>query len=108
VPHGWDAGLLYEETTHTLFGGDLFTIGGQYAAQTQSDLLAQAMEFEKHMPYTALTPKTEPCINALAALQPKTLALMHNSAFSGDCAGALRDLAGTYGRQLEAALKLQA
>ena len=24
VPHGWDAGVLYEETTRTLFAGDLF------------------------------------------------------------------------------------
>ena len=26
IPHGWEAGVLYEETTGTLLGGDLFTI----------------------------------------------------------------------------------
>ncbi len=30
VPHGWDAGLFYEETTGTLFAGDLLTRGGSY------------------------------------------------------------------------------
>ena len=34
VPHNWDAGLLYEETTGTLFSSDLFTAGGTCAATT--------------------------------------------------------------------------
>jgi flavorubredoxin len=105
VPHGWDAGLIYEETTGTLFAGDLFTIGGQYPAQTEGDLLEAALALEDQMHFTALTPKTAPTINALADLQPKTLALMHNSALSGDCAGALRDLAGEYDRRLQASLE---
>lgn len=29
VPHGWDAGLLFEETTATLLCGDLFTATGE-------------------------------------------------------------------------------
>jgi glyoxylase-like metal-dependent hydrolase (beta-lactamase superfamily II) len=28
VPHGWDAGLISEQTTRTLFVGDLFTAAG--------------------------------------------------------------------------------
>lgn len=104
VPHGWDAGLIYEETTGTLFAGDLFTVGGKYPAQTQSDLLEAALAMEDQMHFTALTPNTAPTINALAALQPKTLALMHNSAFSGGCARALRDLADAYDRRLQASL----
>ena len=32
-------------------------------------------------------------LSQLADLQPVTLALMHGSSFSGDCAGALRTLA---------------
>ena len=42
-----------------------------------------------YMPYTTLT---EPTLHRLAALQPKTLATMHGSAFVGDGARALRDL----------------
>ena len=34
VPHNWDAGLLYEETTGTLFSSDLFTQFGACPATT--------------------------------------------------------------------------
>src|SRR6476660_9701383 len=37
VPHAWEAGLLYEETTGTLFSGDLFTALGNGPAVTDSD-----------------------------------------------------------------------
>lgn len=104
VPHGWDAGLLYEETTATLLAGDLFTIGGKYAAQTESDLLEGATAFEEAMPGTCLTAQTAPTIERLAALQPKTLALMHNSAYHGDCEAALRDLAHYYAKRFDASL----
>ncbi len=105
VPHGWDAGLLYEETTGTLFAGDLFTIGGRYAAKTETERVSGALEFENSMAHTALTPLTAPCINRLAELQPKVLALMHNSAFYGDCGAALRALADAYAERLEEALR---
>jgi flavorubredoxin len=101
VPHGWDAGLLYEETTNTLFAGDLFTIGGKYAEVSESDLMERAIEFETHFPGTALTPATKPTIERLAELKPTTLALMHNSTWKGDGATALRDLAAWYGDRLQ-------
>ena len=34
VPHGWDAGLFYEESTSTLLCGDLFTAVGDSPALT--------------------------------------------------------------------------
>jgi hypothetical protein len=34
VPHGWDAGVILEEETSTLFCGDLFTHGGDCAELT--------------------------------------------------------------------------
>lgn len=105
VPHGWDAGLIYEEATGTLFAGDLFTITGDYAAQTESDIVGPALAVEDQMHFTALTPKTGSTIRMLADLQPKTLALMHNAAFSGDCSGALRELARAYEERLEASLE---
>jgi len=100
VPHGWDAGLFFEETTKTLVAGDLFTIGGKYPAQTEADLLAGAMAFENVMPHTALTPQTQPTIERLADLAPSTLALMHNSTWAGEGSAPLRELAKSYGERL--------
>jgi flavorubredoxin len=96
VPHGWDAGLLYEETTRTLFCGDLFTTVGASPALTSVDLVEPAMAAEDAMSATALTPATAPTIRALAALSPRTLAVMHGASFSGDGAGQLEALAAEY------------
>jgi flavorubredoxin len=101
VPHGWDAGLLFEETTGTLLAGDLFTRGGNYAALTESDIVEEAIVVETRMAYSAITLRTAPTIRALAELAPKTLALMHNSAYTGDCAAALNDLATWYDSRLQ-------
>ena len=101
VPHGWDAGLLFEETTGTLFAGDLFTIAGEYPATTESDLLERATAFERAFPGTALTAQTKPTIERLADLRPSTLALMHNSAWHGDGGAVLRELANWYGERFE-------
>jgi flavorubredoxin len=39
IPHGWEAGVLYEETTATLLCGDLFTQLGDGQAVTTSDIV---------------------------------------------------------------------
>ena len=103
VPHGWDAGLLYEETTGTLLCGDLFTQGGD-TATTDGDIVGPAAALEDMMSATSLTPRTAPTIRGLADLQPSTLALMHGPSFAGDCAGALRALADDYDVRLQKAL----
>ncbi|MEZ5322330.1 MAG: MBL fold metallo-hydrolase [Microthrixaceae bacterium] len=100
VPHGWDAGVLFEETTSTLLCGDLFTQLGDGPAQGAGDLIGPAMAAEDLFGSTALTPRTAPIIEELATLQPQTLALMHGPAWNGDGASALRDLAGAYARRL--------
>lgn len=41
VPHGWDARVLYEETTGTLFCGDLFTHLGNGPAVTATDIVGR-------------------------------------------------------------------
>ena len=46
VPHGWDAHVIYEETTGTLFCGDLLTQVGDGPALTGNDLLGAAIEAE--------------------------------------------------------------
>ena len=38
VPHGWEAGLLFDDTTGTLFCGDLFTRWGAYPGATADAL----------------------------------------------------------------------
>ncbi|HEY2834108.1 MAG TPA: MBL fold metallo-hydrolase [Sporichthyaceae bacterium] len=96
VPHGWDARLLYEEVTGTLFCSDLFAHLGRGPAVTESDVVEPADAAETMFRGTSLTPDTAPTIRRLAELNPTTLAIMHGSSFSGDCAGALHGLADRY------------
>ena len=96
VPHCWDAGLLFEETTGTLFTSDLFTHVGDPKALTDDDILGPAMAAEGSFGYTALTPATGATIRRLARLQPRTLAVMHGSSFAGDTAPVLESLAVFY------------
>lgn len=100
VPHGWDAGLVFEETTGTLLCGDLFTQTGQGPALGNGDLIGPAVAAEDLFGATALTPSTAPTIERLADLAPVRLALMHGPTWEGDGAQALRDLAGVYADRL--------
>jgi flavorubredoxin len=102
VPHGWDAGLMFEETTGTLLCGDLFTAVGESPALTGQEITGPALRAEDLFRATCLTPATGPTIRALAELQPATLGLMHGPAFTGDCARALQDLADAYDERLDA------
>jgi flavorubredoxin len=103
VPHGWDAGVLYEETTGTLLCGDLFSACGNGPALTDGDIIGPAIDAEDMFGFTSLAPSTPATIEGLADLGPRQLALMHGSSFAGDGAGALRDLAAQYRQRLEAA-----
>jgi flavorubredoxin len=103
VPHGWDAGVIFEETTRTLFCGDLFTHAGDGPALTQSDIIGPALAGEDVFHYTSLGPATAPTIRQLADLAPRKLAFMHGSSFAGDAEGALRILADHYQSRLQAA-----
>lgn len=96
VPHCWDAGLLYEETTGTLFTSDLFTHGGDPAAVTGGDIMGPAITAERQFGFTGVTPATGATIRRLAGLAPRSLAVMHGSSFSGAAAPVLESLAGFY------------
>jgi flavorubredoxin len=96
VPHGWEARVLFEETTGTLLCGDLFTAVGQGPALTTDDIVGPAVAAEEIFGATALTPSTAPTLRRLGDLAPTTLALMHGSSFSGDGGKALYDLADVY------------
>ena len=104
LPHCWDAGLLYEETTGTLFCSDLFTQAGDGPAVSRGDILEPALAVEKKLPFTSLTPTAAPTVRRLAALKPRTLATMHGSSFVGDGAPLLEGLAAFYDEQLRKAV----
>jgi flavorubredoxin len=99
VPHNWDAGLIYEETTGTLFSSDLFTQFGACPATTSSDIVEPAIATEKAVPFMPLTPQAAPTVRRLAALKPRTIALMHGPTFQGDGGAALSALANYYDRK---------
>jgi len=98
LPHGWDAGVLFEETQKTLLCSDLFHQTGDVEPLTSADVVGRSQQAMKeyqagiladYVPYTPLTAQN---LKKLAALKPKTLAVMHGSSFTGDCAQALEDL----------------
>jgi flavorubredoxin len=103
VPHAWESRLLYEETTRTLFCGDLFTHFGDGPALTDNDIVEPAKRAEELFHSSCITPNTGPTIRKLAELSPKTLALMHGSSFNGDTVHALHGLAGLYDGWLRSA-----
>jgi flavorubredoxin len=93
VPHAWESGLIFEETTKTLFTGDLFTHLGDGPAIDSKSIVAAAVAAEEGFNATALTASTAPSIRALKALAPTRLAVMHGTCFAGDCSGELEALA---------------
>jgi flavorubredoxin len=96
VPHGWEAQVLYEETTGTLFCGDLLSQVGGGPALTTDDVVEPALAAEGMFRATSLTPGTGQILRALGDLTPRTLAIMHGTSFQGDGKQALYDLAAGY------------
>jgi len=102
VPHGWEAQVLFEETTGTLFCGDLFSHLGACPALTSDDIVEPAMLAESIFHATAMTPSTATTLRSLGDLAPTALALMHGSSYKGDAGQALYDLAAGYDQLLVA------
>ena len=96
VPHGWEARVLFEETTSTLLCGDLFSQLGDSGALTTDDLVEPAMAAEELFRSSSLAPDTGDVMRRLGDLSPTTLAVMHGASFSGDGGRALYDLADAY------------
>jgi flavorubredoxin len=109
IPHGWDAGVLFEETRKTLFCSDLFHHFGNVAPVTSSDLIGltrQAMQQMQQGPlagYMPYTRQTEEVLRSLADLQPETLAVMHGSSYRGAADRLLCDLAAVIKEQFDQA-----
>jgi flavorubredoxin len=99
TPHGWDAGVIFEESTGTLLCGDLFTQLGNGPALTEGDIVGPAIVAEDLFRYSSLAPDMGTTLHALASLSPRTLALMHGPSYRGDGGAALRALADDYERR---------
>jgi flavorubredoxin len=100
IPHGWDAGVLFEESTGALLCGDLFTQLGDGPALTSGDIVGPAIAAEDLFRASSLNPGMGATIRRLGALAPRTLALMHGPSYSGDGEAALRALADDYDRRV--------
>jgi flavorubredoxin len=96
VPHGWEAGIMFEETAATLFCGDLLTHGGDGPAVVEADITGPAIAMEDIFHAMSMSPNTGEVLRRLAALAPATLALMHGSSFRGDGGAALTRFADHY------------
>ena len=105
VPHAWESGLIFEETTKTLFTGDLFTQAGNGPALTHDSLVPAAIATEEAFHSTSMAPSIGRTIRALAALGPDRLAVMHGSCFEGDAVQELNDLAAYYEETLAATME---
>ena len=99
LPHGWDAGVLFEETRRTLFCSDLFHQNGNVEPLATASLMDRCQQvlsayqtgpLANYVPFTA---NTETILKGLASLNAKTLAVMHGSSFAGDCGAAFHELA---------------
>jgi hypothetical protein len=103
MPHAWECGLMLDVTTRTFFNGDLFTQGGSgKVAVTEADILGPSEKFRQPMDYYAHAPQTQAILERLAREEPTTLACMHGSAWRGDGARLLRELAAVLAAQRRA------
>lgn len=99
VPHGWDCGILFDHSTGTLLCGDLFTQpGADMPAVTESEVLSSSERMRGMMDYYAHAKSTTAVLERLAGLRPSMLACQHGSAYRGDGAALLRELAVTIER----------
>lgn len=93
LPHGWDCGYLFEDSTSTLFCGDLFTQpGAEHPAVTEGDILGPSEAMRSAMDYYAHSASTAELFDKLRATEPELLACMHGAAYRGDGAARLGEL----------------
>jgi flavorubredoxin len=94
VPHGWDCGILFDQSSNTLFCGDLFTQpGASVPPVTESEILSASEGMRGMMDYYAHATNTAAILERLARLNPSVLACQHGSSYRGNSASLLRDLA---------------
>ena len=92
-PHAWECGHLFEQTTKTLFCGDLFTQGGhQHEPLTTNDILEPSEQMRGGLDYFSQTRLAHELAEKLAITAPRVLACMHGASWKGDGATLLRQL----------------
>lgn len=96
VPHNWESGIWFDETTKTLLAGDLFTSLGDGPAVLETDLVEGAIVAEEVFHASSIGPALPATIRTLADLEPETIACMHGSSYRGDGGAQLRALADRY------------
>jgi flavorubredoxin len=98
LPHGWECGYLFEQTTRTLLCGDLFTQpGAEHEAITEGDIFGPSEQMRAAMDYYAHAGNTGELIAKLAATEPTTLACMHGASWRGNGSELLGRLATALG-----------
>lgn len=99
LPHNWECGYMFEQTTRTLLCGDLLTHAGDAVpAITEREVLGPAEAMRAAMPTSvAIEKNARSMLDKLARTEPTTLALMHGSSYRGDGAAMLRGLADALG-----------
>jgi hypothetical protein len=98
--------VLFDQTTGTLLCGDLFTqAGAETPPLTESEILSASEAMRKPMDYYAHSTKTGTILERLALLNPTTLACQHGSAYRGDGAALLRQLAAILEKELRAEIQ---
>ena len=70
IPHGWDAGVLHEESAGALLCGDLFTQVGDGPALTSGDIVGPAVATEDLFRYSSSIQAWEPRSAASHRLPP--------------------------------------
>lgn len=94
LPHSWECGFLFEQTTRTLLCGDLFTQPGSDTPPViDGDILGPSEALRARLDYFSHTKHARALLGKLAATQPRTLACMHGSSWTGDGARLLGQLA---------------
>ena len=88
-PHNWDAILLYEAQSRTLFGSDLGTHGGQREAVTDEDRSQEVLALQQRLGYIPAGPHVSATLARLRQLPITCLATMHGSALCGANIGTL-------------------
>lgn len=98
LPHAWECGYMFEKHTSTMLSGDLFTQPGTGEKPlTDNDILEPSEAFRKGMDYYSHSIHAPALLEKLASANPTTLACMHGSAWQGNGAALLRQLARTLG-----------
>lgn len=96
MPHGWECGLMLEETTKTFLCGDLFTQPGEGKhALVETDIWGPSESLRQKLDYYSHSANSGRILRRLAEWKPNTLACMHGSAWRGNAADLLLQLART-------------